>query len=671
MFRRLHPFLRSLETYVVLKRSLSLTPEFKYHFHFPLERLDQILDGSYPTNIKWISKWKAYLEQFHKLRIDQIKDMLYLCAKRKAMPMDLYSKLRSNHWIGKLAEAKGVELATVLYSIALLNESRQFGKGRMRFEPFVEGILKQAMQRKDLDRFSDAALAQCLYAFAMMSLKRHSLIEMYSIEMIHSKRRHKLKSRITANVLWAWARLNYQNEDALEAISKRAMKTCASATEQELTNLVWAWGVLGYKDLEVWNEVLKEIEKRIEKMSQQGLTMVLTASARAGHRKDVDLAFLLKHIVDGNQHRFYETRYLANMVWALGKIQYPKKDMNLHSLVQESLKTSRLEEASIQELCCLVLGISRLNYQNLEGCTRLQETILQPRRLKAMNLRELCNLIWAFGKMTVSRDSVQKALAIELVSRQDAFDQISSQGFIQVVMGWAYGGFDEKEERNVVLREVMKNKRLKEYNPQELTNLCWAFGKMGIHSYNLFHRLTETILQPDRLTLCSFQGLTHVLMGWAKGRYHDPQAIDAILHQLHQKSFKEAKAQEIVNVCWSLGKLRYQNESVVHEFALEATRSERLEAYSALQMSMILLGWSKSQMFDFRLWDQILSQISTEENSTVIDMPVYHNLSQAIQSAGFTGILAYQTARRKGEIMMTARTRWDGSSKTHVGPSGC
>ena len=644
------------QVYRVRRQAMSLTPEHKTRFYFPLERLDQILDGTYKTEQSWYSKWKAFLHQFHKLRIDQIRGMLQVCAKRRLMPQDLWRKLTTVHWTAPLSEARGFDLASILHSLALLNQSRQLRKRRILSEPFMRGVLKRALERKDLHSFGTDILSQCLYSFAALQLRDHPIVSIYSAEICSKHRRESFTTRCLANVLWSWAKLNYVDASHVKILSEMAIQKRQEANAQELTNVLWSWGILGYRSSEHWTLLLEEIQQRRRELTPLGISLVFTACARVELQNDENCRAILRRVVESKEHILFSNSILANMIWSLGKIQLVDDNASVTICIVDALKISRLEKYTSQELCSVALGISRIGFRDLDLCLELHKEIMKPFRLHQYNPQELCNFIWALGRMAVQSAECQKSLAAELVHRQDVFDQFSSQNLVSVVLGWAHGRFSRKEDSNVVLREVMKEDRLKQYNAQELANLCWSFGRLGIHSVNLYGRLASHMLQ-ERI-LCAFtpQALATILVGWAHGRFHDLSAVHIVAQQFDREKLRTLKPQEIASTSWALGKLGYQSSDIVKRIAVEALRRETLKSLTPLQMSILLLGWSKSGMHQFLLWDRVLAEFSSRQETVSMDMDVLHNITLAVRQVGFKGLNDYRTAREKGRLVSPSKT---------------
>eukprot|EP00210_Caulerpa_lentillifera_P000572 g553.t1 len=613
---------------------LSLTPEFKTRFYFPLERLDQILDGKYSKNLGWTAKWKAYLEQFHKLRIDQIKGMLTVCAKRRAMPRDLLQKLQTSYWTSKLAEGTGAELASILYSLAILTSSKQSRRVILRSDRFVQNVLKQAMQRQDLADFQPIALSQCLYAFALLELQGHPLVDLYSTEVAKPERSRQFSPQSMSNILWSWAKLDHFNLTHVEFVSTEFVKQMNSANEQNLANVIWSWGILQYRHRQHWMKLIHEMKQRKERLTGQGLSTLFVACGRVAFRDNQSFSELLKYVIQTKKVVLFNSQVLSNILWALGKVQYPVNDPNLLSFIHQATKASRLEEYIEQELCCLALGLQGLNFQEVDSVRSLQEEIMKSRKLSQFSPQELCTLI------------------LEIIRRKSAFDEFSNRSLINVVVGWAHCQFTNKEDSNVVFREVMKNYRLQNYSPQELSNLTWAFGKLKIHSGNLYSRLNGVILLEKNLGSFSSQSLSNILLGWAHGRFHNHQAILTIGTQFIKRkdSLIELKDQEIANVCWSLGKMKFQDQQLTRLIAMEAVKTHRVKLYTPQQLSNILLGWANSAMRDFNLWDHLVREFTKRDDTLVLDMPVYHNITTAMKNAGFNGLNDYRNRREKGII---------------------
>lgn len=519
-----------------LHRQLSLTPEFKSRFHFPYERFAQILDGTYPKGSGWVGQWKAFLQQFHKLRIEQIGGLLHVCAKKHAIPLDLWKKLQTVHWTRQLDEAKGNHLASLLYSLALLNESRQLKGGRIKLEPFFDGVLKQTLQRKDLSGFTNATVAQCIESFALLKLNDHPLVTMYSAEISRLQRLKDITIQIASKVLWSWAQLQYINPSQLALLSASAVAHKEKASLQELVNVFWSWGILRYRYRTHWSKLLEELRKRRNGLTGEMLSTVFIACMCVSFR-DENCGPLLQHMVATKKLVFFNTVVICDIIWCLGYQGFQDDDENVCAFVNEGLKISRLKAASEHDLLHLALGLSDLDHQNSDHWSALHNEITKIGRSKAFTAEEICDLIWAFGK--VSRrvgDHLTQDLKAELLRRKRSFHQLSCHSLCRVMVGWAHTESSADGRSETVAREVVKEDRLQQYSPQQFAHLCWSFGKLGINSNALFTYVETQLLHGKILSDLTDRQISLMLIGWNHSKFYNAIVVNTIQRHLRDRS---------------------------------------------------------------------------------------------------------------------------------------
>ena len=151
---------------------------------------------------------------------------------------------------------------------------------------------------------------------------------------------------------------------------------------------------------------------------------------------------------------------------------------------------------------------------------------------KWMGTRGLANLANSLSKLrqSESRDAVFSALAYAAMMRFEDIER--GQHFSNLLHGFASAGVAEQYEDLYVPFGDVIAKRLEqgmEFQPQNLSNIAWAYGHAGVAHTELFDALAREIV--PRVSEMKEQHLSNSVLGCAKTGYRNEGLLDAIAEE--------------------------------------------------------------------------------------------------------------------------------------------
>ena len=87
------------------------------------------------------------------------------------------------------------------------------------------------------------------------------------------------------------------------------------------------------------------------------------------------------------------------------------------------------------------------------------------------------------------------------------------------------------------------------FNPQELSNVVWAFAKAGHASAELFHAISEVVHR--RLGCFNGQDLSNTLWAFAKAGHASPKLFHAISAEMVHRGLDGYDPQHLSNTAWA------------------------------------------------------------------------------------------------------------------------
>jgi len=219
---------------------------------------------------------------------------------------------------------------------------------------------------------------------------------------------------------------------------------------------------------------------------------------------------------------------------------------------------------------------------------------------EAVTARSLTSIAWAVGRLGLSDAGLLDAIAAQATAQLEA-RALDAYGIANVA--WALAtlhasaagaSVETVEPPHPALLDALAEAACATpdaFNPQETTNLLWAFATLGRRHSLLFERLTEAAAR--RMGDFTPQGLSQTLWACAKLNL----AKHALLLSAAAAALPKLRtydAQSVATVAWAFASLEVEHGPLLAAVCREAAR--RPEAFDSASCSQLL--WALSRLRD-------------------------------------------------------------------------
>lgn len=319
-----------------------------------------------------------------------------------------------------------------------------------------------------------------------------------------------------ANLVWAYATLDYKPHDLFHAIAQETSGRLGEYSPQHLCNL--AWGLSKYPpSTEIFDEIAKEVVARgFDSFTAQGVATLAHSFATVGHnesdfwdgikkaaikrssqfggiecarlahsfatvgRPSSELFEAIERVSIGNIGMF-NTQGLSNLAWSFSLMGHHSKDL-FHAIAESS--TSKMKEFKVQELTMLLLAYSRLvhTYPKLFD-QAITESLS---RLEQFPLLDLFNNIISFAKVGHIDEKWMLAVADEIVRRDSYEHERMHTGVL-----WAYATAGIFPPKLVHFITSSLHRNLSIIDSDNTASLAWSLASLGYNHKPLFDALAQ------------------------------------------------------------------------------------------------------------------------------------------------------------------------------------
>ncbi|KAI2514298.1 endonuclease [Fragilaria crotonensis] len=366
-----------------------------------------------------------------------------------------------------------------------------------------------------------------------------------------------------------------------------------------------------------WIEILSLYHAKKECFNHVNDATVMSQLGRIRHVRNDDpsLESFLYHLHIKLQGRgitwMGETRQVANIVHALGKIGMPQtldsSAMKIMRLVGDSETAEWMfEYGNPQEIANCIWAYGTLEIES----PTLFRLLDQRADWLAGNLTSqgLANCIWACGKLGI----ISPSLFMLLDQRAEwLFENGTAQEIINCV--WACGKLGIESPNLLRLLDENAERLVDGGTPQDLSNSVWACAKLGIKSFNMLRLLdhrAEWLFEkgsPQNFVNCV----------WACGSLGvESPSLFRLLDQRAERIVRHLTPQGLANCLWSCGKLGIKSPNLLHLFDERAewlVKTGTPQEIANCAWALSVLG-SQSLRF-FASLDRCLNKFLDDSNS--------------------------------------------------------
>lgn len=269
--------------------------------------------------------------------------------------------------------------------------------------PVLVAAADWSVQR--MKEFTAQGLANMVWAVAHLDLQNE--IQLLALADAVIDKASLLQTQNVANIAWAFGRLAVRNSRLLQALSTRLQNT-AGFDPQNISNTFWAFATLLCHDAALMTKLAQEAHQQMDRFGGQDVSNVVWSFATL-MLQDWPLVCALRVAALRNQPQM-QPQHLSNTVWAYSTLQVPVLELCPACIV-------RLPEFDLQGLANVSWAVANSIYSDhplLEATERLlcssqildmhcQITSADVYWEMSRFSNHICQLIWAFsfsGRLT-------------------------------------------------------------------------------------------------------------------------------------------------------------------------------------------------------------------------------------------------------------------------------
>ena len=473
-------------------------------------------------------------------------------AKLGISPSLLFKEIEKNsQWL--ITEGTPQAVATVAWALATL--------GTNEYPMLFSEIENQAERLVKVEGGNERAIASIAWSFATLGIDA----PVFFTE-IDKKAEWIVKggnSQSVSNTAWAFAKLGTTDAPRLFAeIEQQAERLIAQGNTQEVANLAWSFAKRGIDAPGLFSE----IEKRTEWLVRDGNAHEVENTAWAFAMLGIEAPFLFTEIEKRGEWilRDGNTQNVTKAEWAFAKLGVKvngKKNSNRNNNVQKPYDVIDRNKKIVQlgrqgkwkEMLDLFVK-DKENFNNVNYSTMMSQlgrikgvqcddplfiafvaciaNQMKTRGLRWMGIRQTANTVHSIAKMKL--DSKESQCIMTLVS--------------------------EKENARLLVKEG---------EPQAISNVAWAFAKLGISAPALFKEIDNHA--ESLVTNGKFQAVANTAWAFATLGIEGP-CLFAEITKHAQWLAKHGKPQELTNTVWAFAELGVEVPKI---FLLGTTKQQK------------------------------------------------------------------------------------------------
>lgn len=311
------------------------------------------------------------------------------------------------------------------------------------------------------------------------------------------------------------------------------------------------------------------------------------------------LASAYVELLDNISDAIFEcnSRNLANLLWALGKIQ--ERNHKVVEICEKEILLRGIAAFNMIEICQIVNGCSNLRLTASDVFVMLEDAILNKNvNVKSLETRELSGILLAFSKTDYGFVEVFQVLLEEIISRN--LSLIESRALAEFV--WAFAKKDFKAEKLFLrVEEEIMRRGMSEFDNAAFAKTLWAFGMAETGTKQFFYFLDHEIVSRGVDTFDNSL-LLEIVWSFKKRNITQAKVFDIVERQVYKRGVHTFKVHELVLILYSFVSAQRHNDALVAEIEFElCTRDAKQFTKGDLcqiAWSLGRAGKSKSHLFD-------------------------------------------------------------------------
>ena len=341
-----------------------------------------------------------------------------------------------------------------------------------------------------------------------------------------------------------------------------------------------------------------------------------------------------------------QSRHLANVMWALGKIE--EKDHKLVEVCEKEILSRDISIFNNADICQIVHGCANLNLTTSGIFGKLKEAILNQgqvhirdfdnqllsavllsfaktdngsdelfevfleeilsRDFLKVDTRALAAFVWSFAKKEFISDKLFKRVEEEILRRETT--DLKGGEFIQLLRG-----FSTVERGNNVLfnfldRELVL-RGVERFDNAALLEIVWCFGKRKVTKAKVFDLVRKELFFRG-VHKFQIHELVLILFSFVSAQRHDGKLVDKIEGELCLRDLELFDNGLLCQVAWSLGRAGKSDGKLFDVIEAEVFRRGECE-FTMLQKYMLMWGFIAAERGSKEFYELLVGSISASE----------------------------------------------------------
>lgn len=377
-----------------------------------------------------------------------------------------------------------------------------------------------------------------------------------------------------------------------------------------------AHGLLPFRSLEPLRVLTTEATRRVGEFNTQNLSNSVWAFATLGVDPGHPFLEAVERASVARLHEF-SPQNVANALWAFAKLQAPAP--RLFAAAAEHLP--RVAHATSPQ--CLANSLWAFAAAGVDPGEHCAAALSARAREVARDMthQHVANCLWAIatlaqkglpGALGSLRRELPTAMLAELERRMaDPQLRKSLTSLHAANAAWALAALGDRVPRRALeALAALSAERVAGCGRVELSNLLWAFAKLGQYSPALFDAgCAEATARADRL---GAQNVANLLWACAKVG-HDNAAFWRAMQRRAAALLPTLSAQNLSNIFWALGTAHLGDPGVVRALAREHAARAANEPLNLQQVSNSLWGLAMLDALAQDVWDASMRRLQAIE----------------------------------------------------------
>jgi hypothetical protein len=271
---------------------------------------------------------------------------------------------------------------------------------------------------------------------------------------------------------------------------------------------------------------------------------------------------------------------------------------SLDKIKPKDLATITLSMAKIVKNIREASQMKRMNY-----CHRALGSLLQKsnpfghfamaadRKLISFEERELSNIAYAYALVGHNPKFDDGSHLFQKIGDRSitCIKQFSPQGLANLV--WAYATLNTTHPAlfQVLGDHIARSYDLAAFDPQILGNILWAYAKLNLQHAALFEAVGARIVQSDSLASFKPQNLANFVWAYGTLNSQHPQLFKRVGdHVVQSDDLATYKPQDFANILWAFAKAGIQHPALFETVDNHVVQTDDLAAFTPQALSNIL-----------------------------------------------------------------------------------